>query len=572
VELDLLLEHEIGHNWFQGLLANNERQYPWLDEGLNTFYDRKYEKQKYGPADTAKGRKQPITDLIVNSLIQLHKDQPIATASEEFSAENYNYIAYYKTAMWLEQWEQEIGSSALESRMKSYYQQWQFRHPSPDDFFSLIAPSADKGASDFQKGFTTRHQPMQALPDRWNWKTSFGVHPIAPPGYHQLSVLPLPGFNRYDGPMLGIALHNYALPFSNFKFLLLPQLGFNSKKPGGTSYFSYKTYPKKTWQQIEWSVNAAHYSTLQARNGSGDKIFGSFSKFVPSIRLTLAPKSSGSGTTQWVEWKTFLIREKGFKYALNTADSQFYAAPGKAAGRYVNQLTYAVIDDRKLYPYDLKLQLQQGKEFYRASVTANYFLNYPKGGGVGIRFFAAKFGYLGKRSAQKEFSTYAYQPKLTAVRGNEDYTYSNYFIGRNDYEGFNSHQIMIRDGGLKIRTDLFQNLQGRSDNWIASLNFTTTLPASIIPPKLPLKLFFDAGTYAEAWIKENNSSRILYVGGLQLSLAKETINIYVPILYSKVFGDSFRSVSETNTFANKISFSIDVQRLPQKIKALNLLW
>ena len=172
----------------------------------------------------------------------------------------------------------------------------------------------------------------------------------------------------------------------------------------------------------------------------------------------------------------------------------------------------------------------------------------------------------------RSFSTYAYQPKLTAVRGNEDYTYSNYFIGRNDYEGFNSHQIMMRDGGLKIRTDLFQNLQGRSDNWIAALNFTTTLPASVIPPKLPLRLFFDAGTYAEAWITKNNSSRILYVGGLQLSLAKETINIYLPVIYSRVFGDSFRSVPETNKFADKISFSIDLQQLPRKINALNFLF
>ncbi len=85
------------------------------------------------------------------------------------------------------------------------------------------------------------------------------------------------------------------------------------------------------------------------------------------------------------------------------------------------------------------------------------------------------------------------------MRGYEDYTYSNYFIGRNDQEGIGNQQIMMRDGGLKIRTDLFQDLQGRSDNWIASMNFNTTLPAKMFPIELPLRLFLDVGTYSDAW-------------------------------------------------------------------------
>ncbi|RYG50689.1 MAG: M1 family peptidase, partial [Chitinophagaceae bacterium] len=39
--LDRTIQHEIGHNWFYGILASNERQYPWMDEGLNTYYDNR---------------------------------------------------------------------------------------------------------------------------------------------------------------------------------------------------------------------------------------------------------------------------------------------------------------------------------------------------------------------------------------------------------------------------------------------------------------------------------------------------------------------------------------------------
>ncbi|HEX6431203.1 MAG TPA: M1 family metallopeptidase, partial [Niastella sp.] len=46
--LDMTIEHEIGHNWFYGILGSNERKYPWLDEGLNTYYDNRYSQWKYG--------------------------------------------------------------------------------------------------------------------------------------------------------------------------------------------------------------------------------------------------------------------------------------------------------------------------------------------------------------------------------------------------------------------------------------------------------------------------------------------------------------------------------------------
>jgi hypothetical protein len=116
-----------------------------------------------------------------------------------------------------------------------------------------------------------------------------------------------------------------------------------------------------------------------------------------------------------------------------------------------------------------------------------------------LRVFAAKFGYIGSLNSTEKFTATRYQPKLTAVNGEEDFTYSNYFIGRNSFDGFTSKQIMMRDGGLKLRTDIFEGLQGRSDNWVASMNLNTSIP-KIFPVNIPLKIFFDAGTYAEAWI------------------------------------------------------------------------
>ncbi len=260
------------------------------------------------------------------------------------------------------------------------------------------------------------------------------------------------------------------------------------------------------------------------------------------------------------EWKTFLIGERGFdNYVLKSTDSMYYPTTGKYHFRYLNQLSLAVEDHRVLYPYSALLQFQQGPEWYRINFTGNYFFNYAGGGGMALRFFAAKFGFIGGNGS--DLTLTAYEPKLTAVRGDEDYTYSNYFVGRNEFSGFASQQIMIRDGGLKIRTDLFQGLQGRSDNWVTSLNLNTSLPPNLLPQWLPLKIFFDVGTYAEAWHGNATTDKFLYTGGLQLSLLNNAVNFYAPIFYSGIFGDNLKTVPDENSFWKKISFSIDLQNI-----------
>ncbi len=174
----------------------------------------------------------------------------------------------------------------------------------------------------------------------------------------------------------------------------------------------------------------------------------------------------------------------------------YHPYKGKTETSYINQLTFNITDYRVLYPYDAQFRCSRATAGTVLRLTGHYYLNYATGGGLRVWAFAAKFGYLGERTSEKEFRTLRYQPKLTAVRGNEDYTYSNYFIGRNEQEGIGNQQIMIRDGGLKLRTDLFQDLQGRSDNWIASMNFSTSLPTKMFPVELPVRLFLDVGTYA----------------------------------------------------------------------------
>lgn len=561
--LEEIIEHEIGHNWVQGILATNERVHPWMDEGMNSYYDARYNEWKYGNerkvTDTRRMDKIPdnFEQLLVSAYAKHKLDQPISTSSEEFTQLNYFLISYFKAAHWMQNLEDSIGRNILDSSMTRYFRLWQFKHPYPEDFKELIQSNTGK---DLSAHFQALSQKGISSPGRRRLKPTFLFSFKEADKYDYLNILPAVGYNKYDGFMIGGVFHNYNLPSSNLQFIVVPLYATGSKKINGTGSIHYSWFPDNAFQRIRLGISGAHFSMLKGVDSASTEIFGTFSKIAPSLRLTLANKSPRSTKETWIEWKTFLMGEKRFNYVEKSSDSLFYPSKRSVENRYVNQLTFNTTDYRTLYPYDLQLQLQQGDGFYRANATAHYFYNYAKGGGMQVRFFAAKFGYIGTKTVTREFQTAMYQPKLTAVRGNEDYTYSNYFLGRNESEYFLSQQIMLRDGGLKLRTDIFQDLQGRSDNWVSSLNFNTTLPEKLFPIKLPLRIFFDVGTYAEAWKKDAVTSRFLYVGGLQVSLFKNLLNIYAPLIYSKEFRDNLKTVPDQNKFFQRISFSIDLHR------------
>jgi len=563
--LDRVLEHEIGHNWFYGALGSNERDHPWMDEGINTYYDGRYGMWKYGDhskdANTVEllSLENGLAKLLINALAKEKKDQPIATPSVDFSEVNYGLMAYFKAGYWMQQLEDTLTTSVMDSCMQAYFNRWKFKHPQPEDFKAVIESTSGKN---LDASFSKLQQKGPLTPERHpkKIKPAFLLDLKNTYNTSYINFFPAVGFNQYDGFMIGAAIHNFSLPRNKLEFVVVPLYGTRSKQFNAIGGIHYNWYPGKTFEKIGVGLTGERFSFLKGTDSNGTKIFGGFSKLAPFIRFTFANTSPRSTREKWIEWKTFLIGEKGFDYVLNHSDSTYYPSKGAVSNRYLNQLTYYIGDYRALYPFDVQFQVQQGAGFYRATATANYFFNYTKEGGASVRFFAGKFGFIGGKTITKEFETYAYQPKLTAVRGNEDYTYSNYFVGRNEIDGAASQQIMMRDGGLKIRTDLFQGLQGRSEDWIAAMNFNTTIPSGILPKVIPLRIFVDIGTYAEAWEKDAATSRFLYVGGLQLSLFKDLINVYAPLIYSSEFRNNLKTVPEENKFLKKISFSIDIQR------------
>jgi hypothetical protein len=289
---------------------------------------------------------------------------------------------------------------------------------------------------------------------------------------------------------------------------------------------------------------------------------------VPSFRLTLKEQNPRSTLNRFLQFKTFFIKEEALRFYRDTTvtgtdttiETKYRVISNN---RTLNQLLLVWENNRVLYPYRGELKLEQGKDFIRAGFTGNYFFNYPKGGGLDLRLFAGKFFYTVAKTFTKQSETSRYQLNMTGPNGSEDYTYSDYFVGRNEFEGAASQQIMIRDGGFKVRTDLLSDKIGKTDDWLAAINLSSTIPSNLnplnlLPVKIPLKVFLDIGTSAETWKRSSGGDRFLFDAGLHIPLLKETVNIYIPLLYSKVYKDYIRSTIPENRFLKKISFSIDI--------------
>ena len=566
--LDLTIAHEIGHNWFYGILASNERQHPWMDEGINSFYDDKYKVNKYG-------EQSKIDRLAFETIAVTKTDQPIELFSEKYSEANYGLVAYYKTAEWMRYLESELGPEAFNKAMQEYYRRWQFRHPQPEDFKKTMEESSGKNLdSVFSYLSKTGTLPNQR---RTGTKTVFILNPKKLAGYAKnpskelILFGPAIGINSYDKIMIGGFITNMKLPPSPFQFLVVPLYATGTKGLKGLGLASYSFYPNTVFKSIDLGISGSAFTADQFRDDNGKKTFLGFTKIVPGIKLGLKEKNPRSNLNRFVQFRSFLINEEELRFFRDTV----ITLPGPdttitngyrtiSENRVLNQLRLVIENNRVLYPYKGELKIEQGKDFARIAFTGKYFFNYVKEGGLDVRLFAGKFFYPGSKTVPKQFATDRYHLNMTGANGYEDYTYSDYFAGRNKFDGFLSQQIMVRDGAFKVRTDLLAAKVAKTDNWLLAANFSTTIPTginpfSLLPFKIPLKFFFDIGTYAEAWKQNAETDRFLFDAGLHIPLLKETVNLYIPLFYSSVYGNYLKStIPKKERFWKKISFSIDI--------------
>mgnify|MGYP000043837379 FL=1 len=151
-ELEVVIVHEVGHNWFYGILGSNERDFGWMDEGLNTLNEMRYVASKYPTntrlSDMVKGFAKKLGllglshkdegDFMYRCMASFGVDQPIQTLSTDFSSANYGGVMYQKTGLVFHYLRAYLGDSMFDVCMQAYFERWKFRHPQPEDFRAVL--------------------------------------------------------------------------------------------------------------------------------------------------------------------------------------------------------------------------------------------------------------------------------------------------------------------------------------------------------------------------------------------------------------------------------------------------
>jgi len=157
--------HEVGHNFFPMIVNSDERQWTWMDEGLNTFLQYLTEQEFDREFPSRRGPARNITTYMKGDKSTI---SPIMTNSE--SIWQFGNNAYGKPATALNILRETImGRELFDFAFKTYAQRWMFKHPTPADFFRTMEDASGVDLDWFWRGwfFSTDHVDIAMNEVKW---------------------------------------------------------------------------------------------------------------------------------------------------------------------------------------------------------------------------------------------------------------------------------------------------------------------------------------------------------------------------------------------------------------------
>ena len=635
-DLDVVITHEVGHNWFYGMLGSNERKNAWMDEGINSFNELRYVKAKYPNATLAAilGRDSTFGLLHVNEYKQAHQyywlyamsakqneDQPCATSSEDFTTMNYGAIVYSKTAILFNYLMNYMGENDFDIAMQFYFEQCKFKHPKPadlrktleyfcekklpwffDDLISttkkldykvcsvkkeedgsyvvtvknvggVVGPVALCGLDKnelkgmvwydgfegskkltFPKADITsfRIDYNEVIPDinrKNNTIRTRGIfkkrEPVKPefmaamdnPYKTQLFYSPIMGYNLYNGYMLGLAYYNHVLFEKKFETEMAPMYAFGNRTISGIANMRFNLHPENLFSNINIGFKSQRFAYEK-------NIFtNNYTKFAPFINLDLKKKYATSPYQHRLTYRYVQIYKQT---SLNADGSN--ASVQQHVNYGVHDLSYQFSNSNALYPMLVKVNGQTNADMQKMSITftQKIFINNSKY--FEIRAFAGKMFYQYQNPPGNNFIDYAF--KMSGWNGTNDYLYDNLYVGRNESSGLAAAQFTETEGAFKVYT-----LLGRSSNWLASINIKS--PKIF---KLPVLLYADIGTSASDGFVPSSTGRILYNAGIDIVIARDIFEIFVPLVISQNILDYNNFTGGNNNLFHQIRFVLNLNK------------
>ena len=144
--------HEMAHSWFQFVLATNESQHEWMDEGFTSYISTLAENK------ISESKSEFPLERSYRNYFYLAKsgtEQPQTTHADRYERNSsYGISAYSKGAVFLSQLEYIIGKNNVEETLKQYFNNWKFKHPTPNDFIRIAEKVSGAELSWYLKDWT----------------------------------------------------------------------------------------------------------------------------------------------------------------------------------------------------------------------------------------------------------------------------------------------------------------------------------------------------------------------------------------------------------------------------------
>ena len=161
-----VIVHEVGHNFFPMIVNSDERQWTWMDEGLNTFLERETVRTRYDGFDVTSGSPRGIVPFMKGDKNIM---RPIMAQSDN-QATSFGPNGYTKPSAALVLLRETImGPEIFDKAFKEYSERWAFKHPAPADFFRSMEDASGTDLDWFWRGwfYTTDNVDLTLEDVKW---------------------------------------------------------------------------------------------------------------------------------------------------------------------------------------------------------------------------------------------------------------------------------------------------------------------------------------------------------------------------------------------------------------------
>ncbi|MEI9950883.1 MAG: M1 family metallopeptidase [Pseudomonadota bacterium] len=147
--IDVVTTHELGHQWFYGLLASNEHAEPFLDEGFNSYAEAEALEAQYGSSSVFGAFGLSVSSTALNRLFSAARggDEKIEQGAADFATfRSLGALVYSRTAIVLGTLARVYGSERVNHALGVYTRKFRFQHPTTADFLAVMQTELDNRA------------------------------------------------------------------------------------------------------------------------------------------------------------------------------------------------------------------------------------------------------------------------------------------------------------------------------------------------------------------------------------------------------------------------------------------